>query len=355
EFKYKNGSLTLNVAFNSVKRKIESSYPAEYNANSYVADVFNRNNFNERFYTVLGLNAQKNEMESFTIPFGANALEQSINANDANFTIVDPYANVVYVSDFGLNINTGLRLNHHSEYGNHLVYSINPSFRKEVGFGYIKGLTSYSTAYITPSLYQLFEPTYGNLDLKPEENTTIELGAEVNVKDKATFSLVYFNRKEHNFIDFVDLGNFVYQYKNVDTDFTARGVELTTSYRFSEHISLNANATYTRVEEDLNLRIPKFKANARVDYKICEATFFSLAYQFNDDRKDVVFNSLTFVNENVTLKSYSLLDAYLSHDILGGKMKLFANLTNMFNEDYLELFGFSTKGRNVTVGFNLKL
>ncbi|HEX9827520.1 MAG TPA: TonB-dependent receptor plug domain-containing protein, partial [Flavobacteriaceae bacterium] len=46
EFKYKNGSLTLNVAFNSVKRKIESSYPAEYNANSYVADVFNRNNFN---------------------------------------------------------------------------------------------------------------------------------------------------------------------------------------------------------------------------------------------------------------------------------------------------------------------
>ena len=355
EFKYKNGSLTLNAAFNSVKRKIESSYPAEYNANSYVADVFNRNNFNEKFYTVLGLNAQKNEMESFTIPFGANALEQSINANDANFTIVDPYANAVYVSDFGLNINTGVRLNHHSEYGTHLVYSINPSFRKEVDFGYLKGLASYSTAYITPSLYQLFEPTYGNSDLKPEENTTIELGTEVNVKGRATFSLVYFNRKEHNFIDFVDLGNFVYQYKNVETDFTARGVELTTSYRFSEHISLNANATYTRVEEDLNLRIPKFKANASVDYQICEATFFSLAYQFNDDRKDVVFNSSTFVNENVTLKSYSLLDAYLSHDILGGKMKLFANVTNILNEDYEELFGYSTKGRNVTVGFNLKL
>ena len=150
-------------------------------------------------------------------------------------------------------------LNNHSEYGSHLIYSVNPSFRKESDFGYLKGLISYSTAYITPSLYQLFEPTYGNSDLMPEENTTIELGTELKLKDKAIFSLVYFNRKEHNFIDFLDLGNFVYQYKNVDEDFTASGFELTAGYNFSEKISINTNATYTKVEEDLNLRIPKFK------------------------------------------------------------------------------------------------
>ena len=41
-----------------------------------------------------------------------------------------------------------------------------------------------------------------------EENATIELGAEFSITNKTRISLVYFNRKETNFIDFVDLGSF---------------------------------------------------------------------------------------------------------------------------------------------------
>jgi len=355
EFKYKNGNLNLNAAYNNVRRAINSSFPGKYNAESYNVDVFNRYEINKKFYTVLGVNYQKNNMESFTVPYGTTDLELGLDPKTANFTIVDPYANVVYVSGFGLNINAGVRLNNHSEYGSHLVYSLNPSFRKEVDFGYIKGLTSYSTAYISPSLYQLFEPAYGNVGLKPEENRTIELGVELSFKGKANLSLVYFNRKERNFIDFLDLGNFVYQYKNVEDNFTASGLELTANYKFSKRFSLNTNATYTKLEEQLNLRIPKFKVNAHLDYQVCDATFFSLVYQFNDDRNDIVFNGSTFMNDEVILKNYSLLDAYLSHNILESKMTLFVNVTNIFNEDYEELHGYSTKGRNITIGFNLKL
>ena len=355
EFKYKDGSLNLNAAYNNVRRTIKSSFPGKYNAESYTADIFNKYNFKKEFYTVLGMNLQRNSMESFTVPYGATDLEPGLDPEVANFTIADPYVNMVYVSNFGLNMNVGIRLNNHSEYGSHLVYSLNPSFRKDLDFGYIKGLASCSTAYIAPSLYQLFEPTYGNTDLEPEENRTIEVGTEIYIKNKATFSLVYFNRKEKNFIDFVDLGNYVFQYKNVNENFMASGVEFTGSYVFSERFLLNMNATYTKVEKDLNLRIPKFKVNAHLDYQICEATFFSLAYQFNDDRNDVVFNDLTFMNEDVILKSYSLLYAYLSHAILKGKMKLFANFTNILNENYQELYGYSTKGRNIAIGFDLKL
>ena len=73
EFKYKNGNVTLNAAYNNIERVIQSSYPAEYHGDSYVADLFNRNNFNETFYTVLGVNLQRNSMESFSIPFGAES------------------------------------------------------------------------------------------------------------------------------------------------------------------------------------------------------------------------------------------------------------------------------------------
>jgi len=355
EFRYKNGGINLNMAYNNVRRDIQSSFPAQYNADSYITDLFNRYNFNSKFYTVLGLNFQRNSMESFTLPFGATDLELGLDPAEANFSITDPYVNVVYVSEFGLNINAGLRLNNHSEYGSHFVYSLNPSFSKKYDFGYIKGLASYSTAYITPSLYQLFEPTYGNSDLQPEENRTIEVGVELNAKNKVTLSLVYFNREEKNFIDFIDLGNFVFQYSNVEEDFMASGVEFTGTYKLSDHLSFNANATYTKVEENLNLRIPKFKANARLDYQVFSVTFLSLAYQFNDKRNDVVFNNTTFMNDQVTLNNYSLFDLYVSQKIMKNKMTLFANMTNILNEDYLELYRYSTKGRNLSIGFNFKL
>lgn len=355
EYTYKNGSLSLNAAYNKVERDIESSYPALYNAESFTADLFNRYTFSKILYTVLGVQVKQDHMESFTIPFGGTDFEQGIDPEIAKYTNVDPYANVVYVSAFGLQVNAGARLNNHSEYGNHVVYSLNPSYKKDFNFGYLKGLASYGTAYITPSLYQLFDPLYGNKDLQPEENATFEVGAEIHFNDKATVSVVYFNRKEENFIDFVDLGSWVYQYQNVNENFTASGIEFVADYNITKALKLSANATYTKVDEDLSLRIPELKVNGLLGYQLCESTFMSVSYQFTDSRTDSFYNNISYMNEEVNLKSYNLLDFYVSHNILNNKMTLFANVTNILNEDYQELYGYSTKGRNVNIGFSLTL
>jgi len=353
EYKYNNGSITVNAAYNTIERNVASSFPSQFKSNGFVIDAFNKYNFSNTFYTVLGINTQSNNMESFLIPFGGTNFAQTINPETASFSIIDPYVNVVYASNFGLSINAGARLNNHSEYGSHLVYSINPSFKKDVNFGYLKGLASYSTAYIVPSLYQLFEPVYGNIDLKPEENATLEIGAELGIKDKATFNIVYFNRKETNFIDFVDLGNFVFQYNTINDSFTVNGIEFTGNYKFNSKINFNTNIAYTKVEEDLNLRIPEIKINAKLNYQVNDNLFISVSYQFNDDRNDAFYNNTTFTNEDVTLKSYSLLDFYMSHYLIKDRMTLFTNITNIFNTDYQELFGYTTKGRNINIGFSL--
>ncbi|MDT0557676.1 TonB-dependent receptor [Ichthyenterobacterium sp. W332] len=354
EFKYTGGSIVLNAAYNDVERKISSSFPSRFNAQSFIIDAYNKYNFDNKFYTIVGVNAQNNRMESFSIQFGSNNFSQDINPDDANFTIIDPYANVVYTSDFGLSVNAGVRLNNHSEYGSHFVYSLNPSYKKDFDFGYLKGLASYSTAFITPSLFQLFEPSFGNADLEPEENATIELGAEIGINNKGIFSLVYFNRDEENFVDFVDTGNFVFQYQNSQKSFTANGFEFTGQYKFSKSFTVNANATYTKVEDNLNLRIPELKVNTRLDYQLCDATLLSLSYQFNDERNDSFFNNSTFMSETLVLESFNILDLYISHKLCNN-MTLFANISNLLNEDYQELFGFTTRGRNVTLGFNLNL
>ncbi len=355
EFKYKKGSIILNSAYNNTKRNVSSSYPAVYKAESVITDLYNKFKPNEKIYTVFGINLQQNNMESFVIPYGNSALEQSINPDIAKFTIVDPYVNIVYVSDFGLNINAGARLNNHSEYGSHLVYSLNPSFIKDVDFGYIKGLASYSTAFITPSLYQLFEPTYGNTDLNPEDNQTIEIGAELSIAHKSSFSLVYFNRKETNFIDFVDLGNYNFKYKNINDSFTTSGIEIVADFNIIKGLKLKGNATYTKVQESLKLRIPKFKTNTTLLYEASKSLFLSLSYQFNDNRTDSVYNSSTYQNDIITLKSYNLFDFYISHKFISNKVLLFANVTNILNESYQELYGYSTRGRNVSIGLNINL
>ena len=85
------------------------------------------------------------------------------------------------------------------------------------------------------------------------------------------------------------------------------------------------------------------------------ATLFSLSYQYNDERNDSVFNNETFENDIIALESYGLLDFYVSHNIINNRMTVFANVTNIFNEDYEELFGFATRGRGFNLGFNLML
>ena len=355
EWDYGAGNLTMNAAYNDVRRDINSSFPSQFNSESYIADVFNRYVIKEKFYTVLGINFQENKMESFSIPFGETNFSQSIDPEMATFNIIDPYINGVYASDFGLNINAGARLNNHSEYGSHLVYNVNPSYVFRTSFGYLKGLASYSTSYITPSLFQLFEPSFGNPELEPEENRTIELGAELNLTKKLNLSVVYFNRLEENFVDFVDLGDFVFQYTNTAEEFTASGLEVVFDYQIFQAFKLRTNGTYTHVDEDLDLRIPKLKINAALDYQVGENTFMSLAYQYNDERNDSFFNNETFENEQVILDSYGLLDFYVSQKVLKNKMTLFANVNNILNETYNELFGFATRGRTVNLGFTLSL
>jgi vitamin B12 transporter len=110
----------------------------------------------------------------------------------SKFNLLDPYFTLVYNSDKGLNINLGSRLNIHSEYGNQFLYTLNPSY----AFSKLplKLIGSYSTAYITPSLYQLYGP-YGNRLLTPEKNATAELGMETRFFSNAcTLNAVGFYR-----------------------------------------------------------------------------------------------------------------------------------------------------------------
>ncbi len=354
EATYPNGSFTFVDSYALLEREFDSNFPSRYEGKIYTFDAYNKYSFNNTLYTVIGANGSYSDFNLFSVPFGSNNLELTINDNEADFDIIDPYINLVYISKFGLNVNAGARLNIHSAYGNHMVYNINPSFAYTFGNNYIKALASYSTAYITPSLFQLYDTAFfsGNPDLEPEESTTIEGGVELSHEKKATISVVYFNRKSENFITF-DPNTFVNF--NSPSDIKVDGVELEFDTKMiDDKLTISGNYTYTNISRlENDIRIPEHTIQANIGYQLSDKTFTSLSYQFNGERTDTNFDPITFAPTAVPLNSYGILDFYISHQLLSN-MTVFAALNNITNEEYQEIFGFSTRGRNARIGFNLK-
>ncbi|MGB5941484.1 MAG: TonB-dependent receptor [Leeuwenhoekiella sp.] len=330
---YNNGSFTLNAAYNAIDRDIKSSFPVNYTSSSVVVDGFNKYVFSEEFHTVLGLNYIDSKTE-FT-------------DDQERTTIIDPYANVVYISGFGLNINTGLRLNNHSDYGSNFVYSFNPSYNLPFGESEsIKFLGSYATSFIAPSLSQLYGPFGANPDLQPEEDRSIEGGIEFQSTDDFRISAVYFNRKEQNFIDFGADG-----YINVTDDFKVEGFETEMQLQVLKELNLTANYTFVENLDRNSIRLPKHKVNAGLRYAFTPQTFTRLEYQYVSDRNDTDFSS----GESLVLDAFSTVDFYISHNLLDNQLNLFAGVNNILNTEYQEIFGYTTLGRNVKFGFRVML
>jgi len=351
-FKYDKGQLYLLASVNEVKRNINqfnsfanSLDNYEFNGRSIHVDLVNKYEFSSKFQLITGVNYQEHSNQTET-PFA------TIDKNIANFNTIDPYASVVYISDYGVSANIGGRLNMHDVYGNHVVYDGNLAYavlkNEDVS---VKLLSSYSTAFIAPSLYQLYDGYAGNIGLKPESNKTFEVGFDVNYQDWVQFDAVYFNRKEE---DAIIYDNSTYKYGNGSSD--ASGLEVSTKITPVSFLTLNASYTYVDKDklEDFNDYIPASKIVAGIDITALENAFFNVTYRNVGDR--TIFDrwgSFGVAGEDIILPSYQVLDFAANYKLLDETVTVFGAVTNILNEDYDDILGFSTRGRNVKIGVRL--
>ena len=349
KYKYNKGEFVLNSSFNKMVRSYDEldSYSgtvglSQYESRSVNVDAYNKYEIAKSLFLVAGAQYQFHDMNSET-PYGGVAKE------NAKFNMIDPYVTGVYTSNFGLNVNAGARWNIHSEYGNQVVYNLNPSYDFK-GFP-LKVLASYSTAFVTPSLYQLYSP-YGNTALTPEKNTTAEAGFETNLIDKKIkFSAVGFYREQTDFIGF----SSAYKYINIEGTNKAKGVETEITLALSQKLKWISNYTFTQVDKTLDRLIPKHKVNSSLDYQIFTRTTFNVNYQYVDGRNDAFFDGNTFGTQNVVLGSYQLVNASLNYELIKNRLSIFGAATNLLNEEFVENVGYNTLGRNFKLGLNIKL
>ncbi|TDD75312.1 TonB-dependent receptor [Flavobacterium caseinilyticum] len=354
KYKYSKGEFVLNSSFNKIVRTYDdfdfySNKPgfSQYESRSVNVDAFNKYEFSESFFLVAGAQYQFHDMNSVT-PFGGNLKEAT------KFNMIDPYITGIFTTDFGFNLNVGTRLNIHSQYGNQLVYNVNPSFDfKSVP---LKILASYSTAFVTPSLYQLYSE-YGNEDLTPEKNRTVEAGFETHfLEKKIKLNAVAFYREQTNFIGFYfNPVTFDSNYINIDGMNKAKGVETEFSFALSEKINWNSNYTFTQVDKALDRLIPKHKVNSALDFQINDRLFFNVDYQYVDSRNDAFFDGATFATQNIVLDSYQLVNSSVRYELMKNRLSIFGAVSNILNADFVENVGYNTLGRNFKLGMNIKL
>jgi len=352
KFNYNKGQLYLLASLNTVKRNLDqfnsfsnSLDNYKFKGRSLNLDLVNKYEVSSQFQIIAGVNYQEHSNNTVT-PFA------TIDKDVANFNTIDPYASLVYISDYGVSVNVGGRLNMHNVYGNQFVYDGNLAYNVlKNENATVKLLTSYSTAFIAPSLYQLYDGFAGNIDLKPETNETFEAGFEVNYQNLIQFDAVYFNRKE---TDAIIYDSTTFKYGNGSSD--ANGFEVSSKINATSFLAVNASYTYVDKDklEDFNDYIPANKFVAGLDIIPSKATFFNFTYRNVGERSIFDrYGSFGIAGDDVILESYQVLDFMTNYKLLGDTVTLFAGVTNILNEDYDDILGYSTRGRNYKVGVRL--
>jgi len=233
----------------------------------------------------------------------------------------------------------------------------------EVGYNLFKALRSYlnyGMSYRVPTYTELFyvDPTTSsNANLSVEEAKTIDLGL-IFTKDSWRMELVYFNRQTTNLIDYVRDSSMIspnpnkWTPKNIGKvnfngiefsgkwmpDFKINGIEfkeVAVSYNYIDASVLQQNGLES-----------KYSLSALHQQFI---TSFTLELV-----KKIRFVPVLRYVERMNLNAYTLIDAKLIYQH-HPKFKWFAEVSNVFDEDYTEAGYVQMPGRWVKIGVNLRL
>ena len=248
----------------------------------------------------------------------------------------------------------GIRNDIHSRFGSVFTYRIAPAYIFWKTGTKIKA--TFGTAFKSPSLFYLYDPAYGNINLKPEKSTGWDAGVEQFLfNDKIDAGINYFNNS------FTDLFGFDNNFRAINIDKAqTKGIELYISAKVIPELNLNFNYTYTDAKDlspldgiDYNkplLRRPQNKLGLNADYNFRNVWNTNLEIIYVGARYDKDFNQ--YPVPRVKLPDYTLFNVSLSYNILAG-IQVYGRVDNLFNKYYEDVLGYATPGRSGYLGVKL--
>lgn len=203
----------------------------------------------------------------------------------------------------------------------------------------------------------------GNPDLKPESSVSYDLGIDKSFADSTVLLQVslFHQDLEDEINGFVfDPVSFVQTAENVDGSSRRSGLELAARWNINAAFSTRLSYTYTDASEEngvgediRELRRPRHAGSASLEYRSPEEGFQTmLVANYGGSRSDRYFPPFPASPEIVTLGDHLLIDITAQYR-LTPSLTIFARGANLLDEDYEEVFGYSTLGRTGYLGARL--
>lgn len=232
---------------------------------------------------------------------------------------------------------------------------IDSRWSPQLGFSYLinhkfKIRGSYARSFRAPTLPERLNPGWGNPELEPEIGRSFEIGSDIYLKS-LTFSIVYFNSKYENLIGFSPL---TWKFANLNQA-KISGIELTADIEVLDTVDLTAGYTYLDTH-DLQydralLRRPKNSLSMIVTYK---NPHFHISGEMVYVGRRLDYNELDWINpiaENPAFNTFSFNLQLPVND----RISLVGRVTNAFNKEYEEVFGYPAPGSRFLAGIKFKI
>lgn len=247
----------------------------------------------------------------------------------------------------------GIRFDHHSKFGSVTTFRIAPAYIFwETG---TKIKATYGTAFKAPSLFYLFDPAYGNQNLRPEKSEGWDAGIEQYLfNSDVTLGVTYFRNS------YTDLFGFDKDFKTININKAlTKGVELYATARIKNTLTAKVNYTYTDAKDVSGsdngtelIRRPQNKAGLSILYYISGAATAGADFIYVGSRNDNDFS--TYPVTTISLGGYLVINLSASYKI-SGPVSLYGRIDNLLNKRYEEIFGYATPGLSGYLGVKLNL
>ena len=262
----------------------------------------------------------------------------------------------------GLDLQVGVRHDNNSVFDNATSWTASAAYTF-AGSG-VRLHTSAGTGIVNPSYFELFADstfgttTYqGNPDLSPEENRSFDFGVEVPfLQGRGVVDVTYFDEtltgEIESFFASIDpvSGNSLFSYRNQAGDSERKGVELAARLEATENLDLRLAYTYldaTDPNGSVEVRRPEHEL-------LLSATLgtFNGRGSVTADVRHVAGNWDTqFFGSFATaeLPDYTTVNVSAQYE-LTESVVLTGRVTNLFDEEYSDVWGYAKRGRAAYVG-----
>ncbi|MFT3960484.1 TonB-dependent receptor plug domain-containing protein [Propionivibrio sp.] len=233
----------------------------------------------------------------------------------------------------GWTLTPGVRLDHHSMYGDHTSPAVSLNYIANERTNYY---VSYKEYFVAPNMYQLYS-IFGNTDLNPEKGHTVEAGVKHQFDSTMNATFNVFKRDSEDIIiwKWIGPGFSDGKYVNFDEE-KAHGASLTLSKSFLRHFTGTVGYTYTHIKAQDNAnanrdgQLPKDAWNLGLNY--AQDRFSADLKARNIDRREFRKADPYMGNKQT---SYWVVDLAASYEPFKNT-RLFAKANNLFDKYYTE-------------------